>query len=149
MYVYTAYTGTLSVQAQYSRWCPIISKSCYNSSLVTWKVICLTTAKFKPLIIWSSKSKLCYDWRSASLSVLVSSTRLGLMIRFLLLSDSCGFIDVECCLWWEDGSAVYNCCWSLPPQSFLGVSTAGLQLATASYMGSAQTIHRKPSSIGA
>jgi hypothetical protein len=36
MYVYTTYTGPLSVQAQYSRSCPIISSSCYNSSLVTW-----------------------------------------------------------------------------------------------------------------
>jgi hypothetical protein len=35
VYVYTTYTRLLSVQAQYSRSCPIISSSCYNSSLVT------------------------------------------------------------------------------------------------------------------
>jgi hypothetical protein len=45
--------GLLSVQAQYNRSCPIISSSCYNSSLVTWTVVCLTAAKFKPLILFS------------------------------------------------------------------------------------------------
>jgi hypothetical protein len=50
MYVYTTYTRPLSVQAQYSRSCPIISSSCYNSSLITWTVVCLAAAKFKPLI---------------------------------------------------------------------------------------------------
>jgi hypothetical protein len=44
------YTGPLSIEAQYSRSCPIISSSCYNSSLVIWTVVCLTAAKFKPLI---------------------------------------------------------------------------------------------------
>jgi hypothetical protein len=48
MYVYITYTEPLSVQAQYSRLCPIISSSCYNIILVTWTVVCLTTAKFKP-----------------------------------------------------------------------------------------------------
>jgi hypothetical protein len=51
MYVYTTYTRPLSVQAQYSRSYPIISSSRYNSSLVTWTVVCLTAAKFKPLIL--------------------------------------------------------------------------------------------------
>jgi hypothetical protein len=50
MYVYTIYTRPRSVQARYSRSCPIISCFCYNGSLVTWTVVCLTTAKFKPLI---------------------------------------------------------------------------------------------------
>jgi hypothetical protein len=50
MNVYTTYTRPLSVRAQYSRKCPIISSYCYSSSLVTWTVICLTAAKFKPLI---------------------------------------------------------------------------------------------------
>jgi hypothetical protein len=40
----------LSVQVQYSRFCPISSSFCYDS-LVTWTVVCLTTAKFKPLIL--------------------------------------------------------------------------------------------------
>jgi hypothetical protein len=49
MYIYTTYTRPLSVQAQYSRSYPIGS-TCYNSSLVTWTVVCLTAAKFKPLV---------------------------------------------------------------------------------------------------
>jgi hypothetical protein len=44
------YTGPLSVQAQYSRSCSIIRSFCFNSSLVTWTVVCMTAAKFKPLI---------------------------------------------------------------------------------------------------
>jgi hypothetical protein len=44
--------------------------------------------------------------------VLVSSTHLGITTRFLLLSQSCGFVDVGRSLWRENGSAVYNCCWS-------------------------------------
>jgi hypothetical protein len=50
MYVYTTYTGPLSVQAQYGRSCPIISSSCYNSSVVTERSYPLTAAKFKHLI---------------------------------------------------------------------------------------------------
>jgi hypothetical protein len=34
VYVYTIYTRPLSVQAQYSRLCPIINCSCYNGSLL-------------------------------------------------------------------------------------------------------------------
>jgi hypothetical protein len=72
------------------------------------------------------KSKLCYNQRSVSQSVLVSSTHLGLMTGFLLLSNSCGFVDVGRSLWRENGSAVYNCCWSLPAHSFLDQSLTGL-----------------------
>jgi hypothetical protein len=46
---------------------------------------------------------------------------------FLLLSDSCGFVIVGRPLWWEGGSVVYNCCWSLPAQSFSGPSPTGVQ----------------------
>jgi hypothetical protein len=73
-----------------------------------------------------SKSKLCYERRSVGQSVFVPSTHLGLTTRFLLLSDSCGFVDVGRSLWQENGSAVYNCCWSSPAQSFLGQSPAEL-----------------------
>jgi hypothetical protein len=58
--------------------------------------------------------------------VLVSSTHLGPENRFLLLSDSCRFVDVGHPLWLEGGSVVYSCSWSLPVQSFLGLSPAGL-----------------------
>jgi hypothetical protein len=47
-YIYSIYRA--SVQAQHSRFCAISSSFCYDS-LVTWTVICLTTAKFKPLIL--------------------------------------------------------------------------------------------------
>jgi hypothetical protein len=71
IYIYTTYTRPLSVQAQYSRSCPIIRSSCNNSSLVTWTIVCFTAAKFKPLIFlnWTVKVKvkpksLC-DWRQS------------------------------------------------------------------------------------
>jgi hypothetical protein len=48
------------------------------------------------------------------------------MARFLLLLDSCGFVNVERSLWLEDGSVVYNCCWSSPAQSFSGPSPVEL-----------------------
>jgi hypothetical protein len=48
--IYITYTRPLSVQAEYSRSCPIISISCYNSSLFTWTVVWLTAAKIRPLI---------------------------------------------------------------------------------------------------
>jgi hypothetical protein len=54
----------------------------------------------------------------------VSSTHLGLTTRFLLLSDNCGFVDVGRSLRQENGSAIYNCCWSSPAQLFLGLSPA-------------------------
>jgi hypothetical protein len=53
MCIYT-YTRPRSVQAQYSRSCPIISSTCYNGSLVTRTVVFLTTAKFMPLIFPAS-----------------------------------------------------------------------------------------------
>jgi hypothetical protein len=65
-----------------------------------------------------SESKLCYDRLSVGQSILVSSTHLGLMTRFLLLLDSCWFVDVERYLWREDGFVVYNSCWASPAQSF-------------------------------
>jgi hypothetical protein len=41
-----------------------------------------------------SKSELCFDWLSVGQSVLMLSTHLGTKTGFLLLSDSCGFVDV-------------------------------------------------------
>jgi hypothetical protein len=52
--------------------------------------------------------------------------QLGPKTRFLLLSDSCGFVAVWRPLWRQDGSVVYNCCWPLPAKSFSGPSPAGL-----------------------
>jgi hypothetical protein len=72
------------------------------------------------------KSKLCYDRRSAGQSVLKQSTHLGLTTRSWLLPDICGFLDLGRPLWREDGSAVCNCYWSSPAQSFSGPSPVGL-----------------------
>jgi hypothetical protein len=74
----------------------------------------------------NSESELSYDRRSVGQSISVSTTHLGPKIRFLLLSDSCGFVDVGRCLWQEDGSVIYNCCWSSPAQPFSGQNSAGL-----------------------
>jgi hypothetical protein len=73
----------------------------------------------------SQSSKLCYDLRSAGQSILEQSTHLGLTTRSWLLSDSCGFVDLGRPLWREDGSAVCNCYWPLPAQSFSGPSPVG------------------------
>jgi hypothetical protein len=61
-------------------------------------------------LTYESESELYYDRRSVGQSVLVSSPHLGLMTRFLLLSDHCGFVDMGRPLWREDASVVYNCC---------------------------------------
>jgi hypothetical protein len=37
--------------------------------------------------------------------------------RYLLLPDSCWFVDVKNHSWFEYGSVVYNCYWSSPAQS--------------------------------
>jgi hypothetical protein len=49
--VYKIYTGPLSGEAQYSRLGPISSSFCYNGSLVTCTVVCLTAAKFKLFVL--------------------------------------------------------------------------------------------------
>jgi hypothetical protein len=72
------------------------------------------------------KLKLYYDRRSASQSVLEQSTHLGLTTRSWLLSDSCGFVGLGRPLWRENGSAICNCYWPSPAQSFSGPSPIGL-----------------------
>jgi hypothetical protein len=57
---------------------------------------------------------------------LVVKPHLGPRTRFLLLSDSCGFVDVGRSLRREDGSVVYSRCWPSPAQSFSGPSPAWL-----------------------
>jgi hypothetical protein len=44
----------------------------------------------------------------------------ALRSRLLLLSDSCGFVDVARPLWREEVSVIYNCCWPSPAQSLSG-----------------------------
>jgi hypothetical protein len=52
---------------------------------------------------------------------LVSSPHLQPKTRFLLLSKSCGFVDVGCSLWREDRSLIYKCWWSSPAHSLIRV----------------------------
>jgi hypothetical protein len=47
------------------------------------------------------------------------------MTRFVLLSDSCGLLDQVLPLWQEDGSVVYNCCWTSLAQPFSNSSPTG------------------------
>jgi hypothetical protein len=47
----------------------------------------------------------------------------GAKTRFLLMSDSCGFVDVGRPLRREEGSVVYNCCWPSTAQSLSGPSS--------------------------
>jgi hypothetical protein len=51
--------------------------------------------------LWNSKSKLCYDRWSVSLSVMVSSTSLGLKTRYISLSDCCRLAHVGRRTSWE------------------------------------------------
>jgi hypothetical protein len=69
---------------------------------------------------------LYYDRRSVGQSVFEQSTHLGLTNTFLLLSDSCGFVDMGRSLWRDYRSVVYNCFWSSPAQSSSGPSPVGL-----------------------
>jgi hypothetical protein len=76
-----------------------------------------TAAACVPFVVWPTVSRtVCSGIKP----------HLGPKTRFLLLSDSCGFVDVGLPLWWENGSVVYNCCWSSPAQSFSAPSPAGL-----------------------
>jgi hypothetical protein len=65
-----------------------------------------------------SKSKSYILQRSVG-HLFVWSPYLGLIIRFLLLSDSFVIVDVGRPFWREDKSLVYNHCWHSPAQSFI------------------------------
>jgi hypothetical protein len=79
--------------------------------------------------VWVSEClSLMYDRRSVGLSVLEWSTHLGLTTRFLVLSDSCRYVDAGRSFWREDMSVVYDDCWLSPAQSFSGPSS--VELAT-------------------
>jgi hypothetical protein len=115
MYVYTTCTRPLSVQAQYSRSCSIISSACYDGSLVTWTVVNFQYQAKVTLRLAASQS--------VSLGV---EPHLGLMTRYLLLFDSYGLVFVGCPLGREEEFVFCICCWPLPAQSFSGPSPLGL-----------------------
>jgi hypothetical protein len=83
MYIYKIYTRPLSVQAQHSRSCPIINCSRYNGSLLTWTVVCLTAAKFKPLIL----RILCTAFSSRDIAATLTAQKAQSTIALLLCRD--------------------------------------------------------------
>jgi hypothetical protein len=63
------------------------------------------------VLVWETeilKLKFIYDRQSVGESVLVSSSHLQPMTRFLLLSDICGLHVEGLSLWREDGSVIYS-----------------------------------------
>jgi hypothetical protein len=83
--------------------------------------VCLTNLS-NSVWVWV----LCYDRLSVGQSVLEETNHLGFTTRFVLLSDSCGFVEMRSSLWREDRSITYNCCWFSTVQSFSGPSPVGL-----------------------
>jgi hypothetical protein len=127
-HIATVNAGHLSVQASAVGY-TLTYFTTPKPQLVTWTVVGLTIAKFKPLMLhWllaGVKVKLkILLWPTVSQPVSVSSTHLGPKTRYLLLSQSFEFVDEGCCLCRDDGSVVYNCCWHSPAQSFFGPSPA-------------------------
>jgi hypothetical protein len=74
--------------------------------------------RMNPWRVWG----LYYDRRSVGRFVFGIKHKFWAYDQILLLSDNCGLVNVGRSLWREDGSVVYNCCWPLPVQSFLGHS---------------------------
>jgi hypothetical protein len=56
----------------------------------------------------------------------VSRLQLQLVLAIKGILGSCGFVDVGHPLWLEEGSVVYNCCWSSSARAFSCPSAAGL-----------------------
>jgi hypothetical protein len=104
---------------------PSVTSSLFGPNILLNTLFSNTLSLCSSLNI-KSKSKLYYDRRSAGQSVLEQNTHLGLTTRSWLLCDSCGFVDLGRPHWREDGSAVCNCYWLSPAQSFSGPSPVGL-----------------------
>jgi hypothetical protein len=90
---------------------PILLNLCYNGSLV---------------IQSKSQSQIYITTDGQSASLLGVKPHVGHKTRFLLLSDSCCFVDLGYPLWRDYVSVVYNCCWPSPVKSFSDLSVAGL-----------------------
>jgi hypothetical protein len=80
--MWNIYTGLLAVQDQYSLSCPIKSNFSYNGSLVTWDIVQLTAAKFKPLMFCLPAASESYHMTNG----LVSGHHLGPMTSFSFFS---------------------------------------------------------------
>jgi hypothetical protein len=95
----------------------LVNRLLVRNNGVTWKRCSLGNPGDKKVMLWPTMSRpVCLGVKHLS----------RLTTRFVLMSDSCGFVDVGHSLWRENGSVVYNCCWFSPAQSFLGPSPAGL-----------------------
>jgi hypothetical protein len=75
----------------------------------------------KTILLKESESYVTTDGQPASLSW-NKSTHLGLTTRSLLLSDSCGFVDLGRPLWRENGPIVHNCSWPSPAHGHILLS---------------------------
>jgi hypothetical protein len=92
----------------------------------SWLTFHCNSPAIRSLPRLSFRVKAMLRWTTSRPVCLGLKPRRVLKTRFLLLSGSCRFVDVEHPLWREDGSVVYNCCWPLPAQSFSGPNPAGL-----------------------
>jgi hypothetical protein len=59
-------------------------------------------------------------------SVLATSPLRLTTNNFIFQLNTCGYSPYVNPLWRDDGSVVYNCCWSSPAKTFSGRSPAGL-----------------------
>jgi hypothetical protein len=97
-------------------WPPLATTRCLLRLALTSdsELVCLKTNCPKVRV------EVTTDGQSASLSWCQAPS--GAQDQIFVTVDSCGFVDVECPFWREDGSVVYNCCWPSPAQAFSGSS---------------------------
>jgi hypothetical protein len=70
-----------------------------------------------------AESELLYDWRFTANHFILATSPLRLTTSYFIFQlNTCCYRP---CLWWEDGSVVYNCCWSSPAKSFSCPSPEG------------------------
>jgi hypothetical protein len=73
-----------------------------------------------------SESESLYDWRCIANQFVLATSPLRLTTGDFFLLNPCGHSPYVTFSLREDGSVVYNCCWSSPAQSYSGPSPAGL-----------------------
>jgi hypothetical protein len=79
-----------------------------------------------------SESELFYDWRYTANQFVLAPSPLRLTARICFLNwRPAVIVLIYHPLWREDGSVIYNCCWSSPAHSFSGPSP--VELATIFY----------------
>jgi hypothetical protein len=100
----------------------ITNLSIYFFWFSDWSFVFYYSVRFTAsrLQLTQSESETCVTTDSQSVSLSWNEAPIWGLRRFLLLSDSCGFVDVGRSLWREDRFVVFSCYWSSPAQSFLG-----------------------------